>query len=210
MNSPFSFTDILERIIPGMLCQMIFGTLYFGTSLVGRVAQLDVAGFMIIIAIAYAIGVAANIIAGLLNILFVPSRDVEIPNAVKLAITSFFSLDFDKNSWKYCYGIAHKHGHSAKSQILSNLDVFCRSMSVICAIGAVSGIITKIVICNSTLETPSANFPIAIFSTIIGIFCITFIFGARTYSHAFVGSIYQAFFSWYTETQNHSANTNIK
>jgi hypothetical protein len=105
-----------------------------------------------------------------------------------------FQIAAGKDSWRYCYGIVAKHGYSVNVELFSRLDIFCRAM--------MTGSAIVFIACSALwvfgrLVGGTGTWP-WILAASASMFII-FLLSARTYSKAFVGAIYEGFYSWYVD-----------
>jgi len=204
VNIPFSFGDILERIIPGAL--FLFGLIYLSDSnyFIKQTPIFDLAknNFIIVsvfLASSYALGVLFNIVADL-----IPGIDkryvkydediVEVSYGLKLieikrAIKNVFNIEWTDSAWRLCYGIAHKTSYSPNIELFAKLNIFCRSMLVSTIL------LNAAVVCSMIIY----NQVIPFLPSFITLFIISVLFrkGSRLYSQAFSSAVYEAFYTWY-------------
>lgn len=182
MNLPFTIGDLLERVIPGTIFQVYVLLFLFGKDSGSIVSNSTVTGIALQLGTAYALGVLLNSLANLTNL--ADNR-------------KYWALDRTQGPTNPMRRAIVKHGYSANTQLFQGLYVFCRTMSVNCALGSVLSAV-------SLFADPFANqlqSPAISWSILIGsIGCtLLFYYGAWVYSRSFVGSIYEGFYSWYCE-----------
>ena len=192
MNFEFSLAEVLERLVPGTFL-IVIGA---------YILQLDLSYFaagdakfivsVVAFCFAYAAGTALNIVGSFLkldNKNYWNGDDKHIAK-IREAVQEYFKTETTERSWKLCYGVCHKNGYTVKSELFSRLNVFCRSMAL-CLLLLVL-LATCIMVTNRTL---SAKY-IWVF-WLLGTGALIFAYGARLYSRAFIGSIYEGFNSYY-------------
>ena len=210
---PFSISDILERIVPGtiFLCLM---ALAFPSTINALPTNVSLPGlWFVFLASAYAVGVVLNNSYNLWRIK--GSRDYwhekdglpEYKQAIQSAIRSHFRIDADEKSWAFCYGACTKHGYSPNTQLFQGLTVFCRSMMMAMLFASVAFLIgmgTEFCLTGTLTLSP------LLFAAVSFALALAFRSGATAYDHAFVGSIYEGFYSWYCEAHPGAAQkTNL-
>ncbi len=155
------------------------------------------------LAISYTLGVTFNIIAGSfarLDHLFVDQRDDRMDDhsngkkdqtqiAIEKAIKTTFDVDANPDSWRLCYGIAHKTQFGANIETFGRINIFCRSMMVSFAV-----ILTLLAMSNIIIPFKNISLIYIVFSIIM---FFVFLAGSRIYSRAFSSAIYESFYTWY-------------
>jgi hypothetical protein len=193
---PFSVSDILERVIPGASL-MTSATIVFHHHLpVSSSVSSSPFAYAALLAGAYALGVALNSLGGYIRIKgyrkYWSSAPSEMEQAIHEAILEHFGIHPDDNSWRLCYGTVIKHGYGSNTQLFLGLDIFCRAMTVT---SMLSGMLFLVALCGA-LRSSAAVLPWIVCSATALALTWLFCRGTRTYSQAFVGSIYEGFFSW--------------
>lgn len=200
---PFSLSDILERIIPGAI---FLGQIYIATySLNLQISQAlnNPALWFIFLAAAYAIGVVLNNSYNLWKISgsrdYWTVADGQLPAykvAIKQAIKTHFQIEADEKSWAFCYGTCNKHGFSPNTQLFQGLAVFCRTMMMGMAFSTLIYAAAAVATAIADQTVPSTLLILTGGSMLLA---FAFRSGAIAYDKAFVGSIYEGFYSWYCE-----------
>jgi len=116
--------------------------------------------------------------------------------AVHDAFRAVFQMAADAGSWRYCYGIVAKHGYAVNSELFSRLDIFCRAMMTASAITFLVSVTLWLV---GRFEWSGQALLWILAGSALGF--VVFLKSARTYSRAFVGAIYEGFYSWYVDAK---------
>jgi hypothetical protein len=173
LNFEFSLAEVLERLIPGAI---------FASTLM-YIADTDLSKFT-----------SDSSIPIFDRKAYWDSSEGHVAN-IKSAVADYFKVDPTEDSWKLCYGVCHKHDYTVKSELFARLNVFCRSMSIC------SFVLSILFILKSFLD--GADFmDWAPKFLLFLVACYSFYRGARLYSRSFVGSIYEGFYSFYSEKKS--------
>lgn len=201
---PFSFSDILERVIPGLL---VLGSAYYlltpGWGVENFGALIPIISFVTLIS-AYSVGVIINSVPSEKFILgyrgYGSSKGSdETECAIRSAVEKTYKIRFTNDSWRLCYGTCVKNGLSANVHLFLGLEIFCRSMMVASAFFSASLILAMMF---GSQNPHINNQPACVLFFALGVAQVcagAFYLGARKYSRVFVSAIYQGFYSWYCE-----------
>lgn len=219
---PFSVSDILERIIPGIILLAVFYlTLFRHFTVDAGTAANSVAQpvlWLSFLAASYACGVIMNTISSYAPIpgarAYWNELSANNPNArhpetiaradkhklaIRDAIEEHFGVDVTDNSWKLCFGTVAKHGYSSNTLLFQGLEVFSRSMMAVCAL-AFGALVVKTTVGPLAYAIEWADLraeAVLCIISLIGVF--QFRRSAKSFSQGFVASIYEGFYSWYVE-----------
>jgi hypothetical protein len=168
--------------------------------LVTQAGTNEVVQILFVLGISYPVGVSLNFLARIVG----PANQrtaIDLAsdpalNAIKTAFETVFAMAAGKESWRYCYGIVAKHGYSVNVELFSRLDIFCRAMMTGSAITFVACIALWI-----AGHLAGGTYYLSWMLVASGSMSLVFLFSARTYSKAFVGAIYEGFYSWYVDTK---------
>jgi hypothetical protein len=201
LKTPFTIGDFLERVVPGFILVVALHQILFPTS-PPKVYGLDgVMLAILVLAVSYPLGVGLNFLARFVRpanqrSASDPATDPRLRH-IKDSFEAFFGILADDQAWRYCYGIVVKHGYSVNVQLFAQLDIFCRSMM------AGSGIVVFVSIASRVLSP--GRWDTVSFAATVSVSAasfVIFLFSARTYSRAFVGAIYEGFYSWLCESKS--------
>ena len=202
MNFDFSVNELLERLVPGFILVIFTYILLDAKEALVWLPESEFLIGAIVFSLSYGLGVALNILGG-----FIPFSKFRTywdhgrrpDNAVSDAISSFFNIEADDDSWKYCYGICQKTGYSVNVELFRRLEIFCRTTFAAFLILSVAYAAHLILF----------GFNVFLFCMLLAniVSAFLFLFGARIYSQAFVGAIYQGFYTWYVVHKNQLQNS---
>jgi len=196
---PFSLSDILERVVPGGLLISAVALAFHGQLQGYAEIAVSPLGYTAVLAGSYALGVSVNSLANLIPIRgyrrYWSDKPSSMEAAVRHSIEIHFGLSADDRTWRLCYGTVLKQGYGANTHLFLGLDVFCRAM-------AVASVVASSVFLGAGGIAWYRGVPSVtdvVFAA--GTFVLAFLFqrGARIYSQAFVGSIYEGFFNWWCD-----------
>jgi hypothetical protein len=196
---PFSLSDVLERVVPGGLLISAAALAFHGQLQGSAEIAASPLGYAAFLAGSYALGVSVNSLANLIPITgyrrYWSDKPSSMEAAVRRSIERHFGLTADDRTWRLCYGTVIKQGYGANTNLFLGLDVFCHAMTV-ASVLALSIFLCAggIALCRGVPELRYVLFA-------AGAFVLAFLFqrGARIYSQAFVGSIYEGFFNWWCD-----------
>ncbi len=208
---PFSLSDILERVVPGgLVISAVAVGFYDQFREYTQIASPPLA-YAAFLAGSYALGVAVNSLAGFIRIKgyrrYWSDNPSAMESAVRSSIETHFRLAADDQTWRICYGTVVKQGYGANTQLFLGLEVFCRAMTV-ASLLAVTVFLGAAGVAFAESFSAMSYLAFAAAAS-----ALTFLFhqGARIYSQAFVGSIYEGFFNWWCDARNASpADTTSK
>ncbi len=199
MNLPFSFLEILERLMPGAAFVGILVVMPpVATDSLPKFTNLAdpvlLAGLFI--TLSYTLGVVFNLMSWSSQSIDKTLLNRRDSNAVEgtdeklvalgKAYNDVFGLAISRESWRLCYGIADKCGYGVRISLFSSLEIFCRSLFVGSALLA---LIYLFCVPASPFNLPLGLLFIAL--------AWAFAFGSRVYSRAFTAAIFEAFHTWY-------------
>lgn len=199
MNLPFSFLEILERLMPGAA---FVGALLLvpPVAIEGLPQAVQLADPVLLgglfVTLSYTLGVVFNLLSWasksvdktLLNRRdsnAVEGSDKKL-EALSKAYEDVFGLQISRESWRLCYGIAEKSGYGVRISLFSSLEIFCRSLFV--------GSFLLSIIYLFSAPASSLNLPLGVL--FLGL-AFAFANGSRVYSRAFTAAIFEAFHTWY-------------
>lgn len=199
MNLPFSFLEILERLMPGAA---FVGALLLvpPVAMEGLPQTVQLADPVLLgglfVTLSYTLGVVFNLLSWASKSVDKTLLNRRDSNAVEgsdkklealgKAYADVFGLQISRESWRLCYGIAEKSGYGVRISLFSSLEIFCRSLFV--------GSSLLSIIYLFSVPASSLNLPLGLL--FLG---LAFIFanGSRVYSRAFTAAIFEAFHTWY-------------
>jgi hypothetical protein len=199
MNLPFSFLEILERLMPGAAFVGVLAFLPpFTIEAPPQAAQFTDPVLLggLFVTLSYTLGFVFNLVSGASRSVDKALLNRRDSNAVagsdeKLkslgqAFTDVFGFEISSESWRLCYGIAEKSGYGVRISLFSSLEIFCRSLFV-------ASFLLSIIYIFST-PASSFNLSLGLFSLVLA---AIFAYGAQVYSRAFTAAIFEAFHTWY-------------
>ena len=193
---PFSLSDILERVIPGSLLLTLSGIAFHDSILIPGALVSSPLIYAAFLACSYALGVSLNSLSDVVKIkgyrTYWSTEPSAMERAVRHAFEAHFGIPPDNNSWRLCFGTVIKQGYGANTQLFLGLEVFCRAMFVACSLASASFIGAFAL----AWERGSPFVSLLIWTVFLLAFSYLFRRGAKNYSQAFVGSIYEGFFNW--------------
>jgi hypothetical protein len=202
---PFSLSDVLERVIPGSILLSV--VLLLQTDRIDPDVWNYNAFFLLFLflSVSYALGVLMNTLSGLWRIRDFRKYWTSTPSpretAIRSAIEQHFGVGVDDSIWSLCYGPCVKHGYAANVQLFLGLEIFCSSMTIASAISSailIVGAATAFLCSYPSVFSPEMKLALGVgFALAVPIFRR----GTGSYSRAFVGSIYEGFYSWYCEPE---------
>lgn len=194
MNGPFSLSDVLERVIPGLLLILATHLVFFpmrGPD--DYQANAAIIGSVVVL-VAYPLGVGLNFLGNLVRWSNARSKvDPVNQYADCKEAFAFLRLPINNDLWRYCYGIVAKHGYSANVDLFAKLEIFSRSVMAGSLIVSIEILVAMQAFGKWTDWHHWASLAIAVISA------LTFLFAARRYGQSFIKSIYEAFYSWYID-----------
>lgn len=199
MNLPFSFLEILERLMPGaaFIGILILIPPVVPATPVGLADLADPALLAgLFVTLSYTLGVVFNLLSWCSQSLDKALLNRRDSNAVEgsdeklaalgQAYEDVFGLKISRESWRLCYGIADKSGYGVRISLFSSLEIFCRSLFV--------GSVLLALIYIFSARATAYNVPLGLL--MVG-FAYVFAYGSRVYSRAFTAAIFEAFHTWH-------------
>jgi len=210
LSLPFSLSDILERVIPGsILVVCLFFSFHDFLSISYSIGNTAIAS-VFFLGVSYAVGVSINSLAGFIKIKGYRTYWTEDPceseKAIRDALEEHFKIVPDNDTWRLCYGTCIKNGYSANTQLFLGLEVFCRAMTVTTIISGISFLSSIFLNIKDFQETKI----FIILTPLSFLLSCTFHRGAKIYSLAFVGSIYEGFFNWYCDNKKEKSDNHSR